>query len=126
MQVFFEIFDYFYRGGLLLVPIILVSVVMWVLILLKLQTVWTVNQRDITLDEALIAVRERCLQKSFPGVPLYQVVSHFIASMGQVRADNLALLNSLVDRETARLGSHINYIYALASIAPLLGLLGTV
>ena len=46
--------------------------------------------------------------------------------MSSVRRDNLALLNSLIAQETERLGSNINYIYARASIAPLLGLLGTV
>ena len=40
MQFFFDIFDYFYRGGPLLLPIIFVSLIMWVLILLQLQTVY--------------------------------------------------------------------------------------
>ena len=126
MQIFFDIFDYFYRGGILMVPIMLVSVVMWVLILLKLQSVWAVNQRDIGLVEALKVVRERRLVADFFGTPLCHVVGHFIESMSSVRRDNLTLLNSLIARETDRLGGNINYIYALASIAPLLGLLGTV
>ncbi len=126
MHVVFDIFDYFHRGGPLMVPIMLISVVMWILILLKLQSVWAVNQRDIGLVEALKVVRERCLVEDFFGTPLCHVVGHFIESMSLVRRDNLALLNSLIARETERLGRHINYIYALASIAPLLGLLGTV
>ena len=126
MQFFFDIFDYFYRGGPLLLPIILVSLIMWVLILLQLQTVLAVSRSDISLNAALTAVREQSLTGSFPEVPLAQIVTRFIAAMGQVRADNVALLNALVDRESASLGCYINYIYALASIAPLLGLLGTV
>ena len=126
MQVLFDILDYFYRGGLLMVPILLISVIMWVLILLKLQSVWAVNQRDIGLVEALEVVRERRLVEDFFGTPLCHVVGHFIESMSSVRRDNLALLNSLIARETERLSRHINYIYVLASIAPLLGLLGTV
>ena len=126
MQVVFDIFDYFHRGGPLMVPIMLISVVMWILILLKLQSVWAVNQRDIGLVEALKVVRERRLVEDFFGTPLCHVVGHFIESMSLVRRDNLILLNSLIARETERLGRHINYIYALASIAPLLGLLGTV
>ncbi len=126
MQVFFDIFDYFYRGGPLLLPIILVSLIMWVLILLQLQTVLAVSRSDISLDAALAAVRQQSLSGSFSGVALAQVVTCFISGMGQIRADNVALLNALVDRESARLGCYINYIYALASIAPLLGLLGTV
>ncbi len=126
MQIIFDIFDYFYRGGPLMVPIILISLIMWVLILLKLQSVWAVNQRDMGIAEALEVVRERRLVEDFFGTPLCHVVGHFIESMSLVRRDNLALLNSLIARETERLGRHINYIYALASIAPLLGLLGTV
>lgn len=126
MRFFFDIFDYFHRGGPLLLPIILVSLVMWVMILLKLQVVWAVNRQDMGLDEAFAAVRERYLPEGVSGFPLRQVVGRFIGSMSRIRANNLALLNALVDRETARLGSQINYIYALASIAPLLGLLGTV
>jgi len=126
MQIIFDIFDYFYRGGPLMVPIILISLIMWVLILLKLQSVWAVNERDMGIAEALEVVRERRLVEDFFGTPLCHVVGHFIESMSLVRRDNLALLNSLIARETERLGRHINYIYALASIAPLLGLLGTV
>ncbi|MEA3333791.1 MAG: hypothetical protein U9Q58_09355, partial [Pseudomonadota bacterium] len=65
MRIFFDILDYFYRGGILMVPIMLVSVVMWVLILLKLQSVWAVNQRDMGLVEALKVVRERRLVNDF-------------------------------------------------------------
>ena len=126
MQVFFDILDYFYRGGPLMVPIILISIIMWIMILLKLQSVWAVNQRDMKISEALEAVRERRLVDDFFGTPLCHVVGHFIESMSFVRRDNLALLHSLIARETERLGRHVNYIYALASIAPLLGLLGTV
>ena len=126
MQIIFDILDYFYRGGPLMVPIILISFVMWVLILLKLQSVWAVNQRDMGIPEALEVVRERRLVDDFFGTPLGHIVGHFIESMSSVRRENLALLNSLIARETERLGRHINYIYALASIAPLLGLLGTV
>ncbi|MBN2707342.1 MAG: MotA/TolQ/ExbB proton channel family protein [Deltaproteobacteria bacterium] len=126
MQFFFEIFDYFHRGGPLLLPIILISLLMWVLIIQKLRSVWAVNQRDINLGEALGAVRERRLVEDFFGTPLCHVVGHFVEEMTAVRRDNLALLNSLITSETERLGRHINYIYVLASIAPLLGLLGTV
>ncbi len=126
MRTLFDIFDYFYRGGPLLVPIILISLLMWFLIFLKLQRVWLVSHYDISLEEAFAAVRERKPKLNLTGVPLAEVVNRFVSSMSRIREDNLALLNTLVDREASRLGGHINYIYALASIAPLLGLLGTV
>jgi len=126
MHSLFDIFDYFYRGGPLLLPIIGVSLIMWFLILLQLQTVLSANRRDISLSSALDAVCRRNFDGGLSVEPLARVVTRFLASKGEVRADNVTLLNALVERESARLGCFINYIYALASIAPLLGLLGTV
>ncbi|MCK4379255.1 MAG: MotA/TolQ/ExbB proton channel family protein [Deltaproteobacteria bacterium] len=51
---------------------------------------------------------------------------HFMEQMTIDRQLNQDLLTSLVNRETSRLSRNINIIYVLASIAPLLGLLGTV
>ncbi|MEA3240275.1 MAG: MotA/TolQ/ExbB proton channel family protein [Pseudomonadota bacterium] len=60
------------------------------------------------------------------GTPLSHVVFHFMEQMTVDRQLNQDLLTSLVNRETSRLSRNINIIYVLASIAPLLGLLGTV
>jgi len=109
-----------------MLPIMLVSLAMWTLILLQLRQVWSVNQRDLGIGEALLAIRERRSPESLSGTPFCRLVSGFLDSRGVTRRENAALLDALVERESAWLGRYINYIYVLATIAPLLGLLGTV
>lgn len=118
--------DYLERGGPLMLPIILTSLLLWFLILLQLDLVWRVNRRDLPLDEALAALSRGTLPANLAGTPLCHLLSHFLPAMGGCRQDDQVLLESLVERENRRLGRYLPYIFVLASIAPLLGLLGTV
>ena len=109
----------------MMVPIIVVSLVMWSLILIKLQEIHEINRNDVGTLETVVRVRNGVgLQTT--GTPLSHVVFHFMEQMTVDRQLNQDLLTSLVNRETSRLSRNINIIYVLASIAPLLGLLGTV
>jgi len=109
----------------MMVPIIVVSLVMWSLILIKLQEIHEINRNDVGTLETVSRVRNGVgLQTT--GTPLSHVVFHFMEQMTVDRQLNQDLLTSLVNRETSRLSRNINIIYVLASIAPLLGLLGTV
>ncbi|NPA25492.1 MAG: MotA/TolQ/ExbB proton channel family protein [Deltaproteobacteria bacterium] len=126
MRIFFEIFDYLARGGPLMVPIMVVSLLMWSLILLQLREVWSAGQRDVGIGEALDAIRRRRPLATLSGSPFASLVARLLGAMGESRSENAALLETLVERESERLGRYINYIYVLATIAPLLGLLGTV
>ena len=126
MRIFFEIFDYLARGGPLMVPIMVVSLLMWSLILLQLREVWSAGQRDVGIGEALDAIRRRRPLAALSGSPFASLVARLLGAMGESRSENAALLETLVERESERLGRYINYIYVLATIAPLLGLLGTV
>ncbi len=126
MRIFFEIFDYFARGGPLMVPILVVSLLMWSLILLQLREVWSAARRGVGIGEALEAIRQRRPGVALSGSPFAGLVERLLGAMGESRPENAALLETLVERESERLGRYINYIFVLASIAPLLGLLGTV
>lgn len=109
----------------MMAPIIVVSLVMWTLILIKLQEIHEINRNDVGTLETVSRVKNGVgLQTS--GTPLSHVVFHFMEQVSVDRQLNQDLLTSLVNRETGRLSRNINIIYVLASIAPLLGLLGTV
>lgn len=121
----FSILEYCRSGGLMMVPIIMVSLVMWTLILIKLQEIHEINRNDVETLETVSRVQNGVgLQTT--GTPLSHVVFHFMEQVTVDRQLNQDLLTSLVKRETSRLSRNINIIYVLASIAPLLGLLGTV
>ncbi|MEA2109836.1 MAG: MotA/TolQ/ExbB proton channel family protein [Pseudomonadota bacterium] len=121
----FSILEYCRSGGLMMVPIIVVSLVMWSLILIKLQEIHEINRNDVGTLETVSRVQNGVGLQTI-GTPLSHVVFHFMEQMTVDRQLNQDLLTSLVNRETSRLSRNINVIYVLASIAPLLGLLGTV
>ena len=119
------LFEYCRNGGLMMVPIVAVSLAMWSLILVKLQEIHEINRNEVEIMETVSRVRDGVgLQTA--GTPLAHVVFHFMDQMTTDRRLNQDLLVSLVNRETRRLSSNIMIIYVLASVAPLLGLLGTV
>ncbi len=127
MRAFFEIFAYLVRGGPLMVPIILVSVLMWWLILMQLKLVWQVNRRDISLDAALAALTGQAAPPAvLTGTPLCHLLSRFLAASPGDCCSRRVMLESLVEREQRCLCRYLPYIFVLATVAPLLGLLGTV
>jgi biopolymer transport protein ExbB len=126
MQFVLDIFDYLERGGPLMGPILLVSLLLWCLILFQLRQLWRVSRHDVGLTEALATISGRKPPERLAGTPLCRLVERFVRARGPCRRDNAALLEVLVAREEAYLGRYINYIFVLATIAPLLGLLGTV
>ncbi|MCD6150683.1 MAG: MotA/TolQ/ExbB proton channel family protein, partial [Deltaproteobacteria bacterium] len=121
----FSILEYCRSGGLMMVPIIVVSLVMWSLILIKLQEIHEINRNEVEIMDTVSRVRDGVgLQTA--GTPLAHVVFHLMEQLTVDRQLNQDLLISLVNRESRRLSSNITIIYVLASVAPLLGLLGTV
>ena len=92
----------------------------------QLHQLWLVDRRDVSLDEALAVMRGQATPEKLSGTPLCRLVGQFIRVRGENRKDNAALLETLVAREEAYLGRYLAYIFVLASIAPLFGLLGTV
>jgi len=126
MQFVLDILAYLERGGPLMGPILLVSLVLWCLILCQLCQIWRVSRREAGLAEALAAIQGREPLAKLAGTPLCRLVDQFVRTRGEKRQDNAALLKTLVAREEAYLGRYISYIFVLATIAPLLGLLGTV
>lgn len=109
----------------MMVPIVVVSLVMWSLIIIKLQEIHAVNLHEVGVLETVSKVQDGMWPRT-AGTPLDHVVFHFMEQMTADNKLNQDLLISLVGRERGRLSKNINIIYVLASIAPLLGLLGTV
>ena len=120
-----SILEYCRSGGPMMVPIAVVSLVMWSLILMKFQELRASSRRDLGVLETVSMVR-RGERSEVAGSPLGHVVFHFMEQRTSDVRVNQDLLVSLVQREAGRLSRNVNGIFVLASIAPLLGLLGTV
>ena len=109
----------------MMAPILLTSLIMWSLILMKLMEIGGVIRHQAGVRETISMVRDGVSPKAAV-TPLAQVAVHFMEQMTVDRKINQELLSVLVSKQKDRLSKNINSIYVLASIAPLLGLLGTV
>ncbi|QTA85884.1 MotA/TolQ/ExbB proton channel family protein [Desulfonema magnum] len=112
--------EYLNQGGYVIYPLIGVSVWMWYLIIKKLCAIahWRKQMRRVSSSRS---VSERT---GIHGV--YKILTecegpeHFDPDFDK------KIMDSLVQRRQNELESHIQTIFVLASVAPLLGLLGTV
>jgi biopolymer transport protein ExbB len=106
---FFDTLDYLYQGGSVIVPLIFVSVWMWYLIIKKLCILnyWK-KQRGKNSNE------------------IQSVMADFKNHKTPDPKINKRLLETLVKKRQNNIEHHVQTIFVLAAIAPLLGLLGTV
>ena len=117
--------DYLRHGGWVMAPIVVVSVVMWTLILERWQVLRGLARGDLDLPATLAAVRGQTELPTGDGLRVQLVESFQAARSGRAALDReiLAQCGTRLDRE---LENRHEVIAVLASIAPLLGLLGTV
>ena len=118
-----ESLDYLYSGGMVMIPLLLVSVCMWALIFRKLVTFSTMFKEEMPFRQCLDA-HSRAKPS---GAPWQQhLVVLFFAQRTGDPAFDMTLAVSLAKAQSARAKRYIGTILVLAAAAPLLGLLGTV
>ena len=113
-------------GGIVMVPILSVSFVMWVLIFNRLMLLRRLFIKNIPRREAGLYVKEnRMPPQKYQGANSL-LVREFLS----IRTGNSALDSHLLDETVIRLigemDRYLSLIIVLSSVAPLLGLLGTV
>ncbi|MBI9074627.1 MAG: MotA/TolQ/ExbB proton channel family protein [Desulfatibacillum sp.] len=123
----FRILEYMGQGGLVMGPLALVSVFMWVLIIKKALFLRQMRRRNMPRDMAAQMVRDQ----QYPDPAKYRgatalVVTEFLKR----RETNPGVDRSTMDETVMAVASscdrRLAAITVLASVAPLLGLLGTV
>jgi biopolymer transport protein ExbB len=122
-QMIRESLTYLHNGGVIMIPLILVSVCMWALIFRKLVTFSRMFQKESPFRECMKSRNE-----AQPlGAPWQQnLIDHFFAQRtGEISFD-MTLAISLANAQSQQAKRYIGTILVLAAAAPLLGLLGTV
>jgi biopolymer transport protein ExbB len=124
-EVLWQALEYLKQGGWIMIPLIGFSLLMWVLILERWWAFRVLEQHDIRITGAVDALKAGGLAGTPDGLRARLVHAYL-----DLRAEDPAL-NRRVLQECAlglRNGLHARLaaIAVLASIAPLLGLLGTV
>jgi biopolymer transport protein ExbB len=118
-------FDYLEQGGWIMIPLCIVSVIMWILIFERLYTFMTMQREDITSELALQVIDGEELDLYSRGIKTQLVKSFVEERTGIPKVDRDILRQITVDLRRS-MEKYLPAIAVLASIAPILGLLGTV
>ncbi|WP_462267524.1 MotA/TolQ/ExbB proton channel family protein [Desulfobacter sp.] len=119
--------DLIQAGGVVMVPLIILSLVMWLLILERAFFFRRLYKKNMNSSTALSLVREN----SLPDPKMYRgavslLVTEFIRNRSGSAQLDRHLLDAAVARINRRMTRSLAVIGVLAAMAPLMGLLGTV
>ena len=118
-----ESLTYLHNGGVIMIPLILVSVCMWILIFKKLATFSRMFQKETPFRECMASRQAACPA----GAPWQRsLMDRFFAKRTGDASFDITLAVSLASAQSERARRYIGTIIVLAAAAPLLGLLGTV
>ena len=119
--------EYFSQGGPIMVPILLLSIWMWILIAERLLFLGQAAKKEISIAQAIDCLRYQITpEKSLTKTPGTRLVADFLRQRTGHPVIDQSLLENSFNRERPRLMRSLNVIIVLAAITPLLGLLGTV
>ena len=126
-EQYYRMADYLAAGGMLMYPLVAVSLVMWTLILNRLFFFRRLYRGNMDRDLAWECVRtnRRPDQDRYRGAVSLLVNDFLERRSGRVDLDGFILDQSVIVM-VASLDRYLAVIGVLAGIAPLLGLLGTV
>ena len=125
MEILYGATEYLWQGGWVMVPLIACSLVMWTLIGERLYFFHSLTRRDIRIRDAIVMLEEKRATGGGQGLR-ERLVANFSKEMtGQPGLDKRILYYCALKQRPV-LNRHLAAIAVLASVAPLLGLLGTV
>ena len=125
MEILYRATEYLWQGGWVMVPLIACSLVMWTLIGERLYFFHNLTRRDIRIRDAIVMLEEKRATGEGQGLR-ERLVANFSKEMtGQPGLDK-RILYCCALKQRPVLNQHLAAIAVLASVAPLLGLLGTV
>lgn len=119
--------DYIHAGGVVMVPLALVSLAMWLLIVDRALFFRRLHHKNMDLKTALAHIRDARM----PNPAQYRGVVSLLVARFMMRRSNEADLDRFILDETVltinrSLNDYLAVIGVLAAVAPLMGLLGTV
>lgn len=125
MGLLAETLDYVSQGGAVMIPLALVSMAMWALIAERTMAMRRLGRHDIGPGEEVRILRHGTIPEGASGLGA-RVLARFLEERSGDRGHDLRLLDECVMKERPGLTRNLAVIAALAAVAPLLGLLGTV
>lgn len=123
----YKVLDYFHAGGIVMIPLMAVSVLMWILIINRTFFFRRLYRKNMSRKLAGEHVRRNEIPdlRRYKGAVTLLVVEFLKRRTGDTASDS-HILDETVIALVSALSRHLAVIGVLAGIAPLLGLLGTV
>jgi biopolymer transport protein ExbB len=118
-------YDYILQGGWVMIPLSIASIVLWMFMLERLSVLRSLRKNDIEIDQAIDAVRNHGRVVEADGLRARLVRDFLEQRSGDPRID-VNVLREAAMRQRPSIGRFLPMIAVLVSIAPLMGLLGTV
>jgi biopolymer transport protein ExbB len=126
--------DYWMKGGVLMIPLLLCSIVSMAIVLERLYVLFRAKRNGLRLWTSLEGLLRRgdweaavqCCQDFKKGGPLGRLVLQGLESIAKDPLTRKEELQALGVKEIKDLERHLWLLSLIADIAPLLGLLGTV
>ncbi len=128
----FQVLELMRAGGWLMLPILACSVIALAIVIERL---WTLRRRRVMPDGLVTELREwhcreqlteECLVKVRDGFPLGRILTAGLANREHSREVMKEAIHDTGRQVVAELERYINTLGTIASVTPLLGLLGTV
>ncbi len=115
--------DYLHSGGYVMIPLVAISLWMWFIILWKLVELRAYRKEELPTKQCLYMLLQ---SGGMPRGWQARLIEDFLRRRTFDNETDLRLLDSLIKKQCLVLERNIRIILVLASVAPLLGLLGTV
>ncbi|PIE74806.1 MAG: biopolymer transporter ExbB [Deltaproteobacteria bacterium] len=125
MGFFNLISDYFMKGGFVIYPIIITSVLMWALIFERLLWFNSITRKDIYIQDIKDLLSKGHISDENRGLRAFVLRQFFKNKTGSYGIDS-RFIDEAVIKAGYYLDKNIAVITTLAAISPLFGLLGTV
>lgn len=128
VDLWWETRNYFEAGGWIMIPLVVVSIWLWTLIVVKLYDLALVRSETKILkkmDVQQVSDTHYLSRERLSGWP-GKIFDRFTAWRMNRPDTDRRLLSGLLIGQTSRLDRHVDTILVLATVSPLIGLLGTV
>ncbi len=113
-------------GGPIMIPLVLISIWMWYLIVQKLLWIFRIRRYPLKISEALNVMAAPPKQLGGHDTPRSGALNYFLGQRRFNPEPDRIMWEVAVKRQLFPLNRHMAAILVLATVAPLLGLLGTV
>ncbi|CCK81443.1 ExbB: biopolymer transport protein [Desulfobacula toluolica Tol2] len=120
-----EIYLYLRQGGLIMVPLILCSCIMWTLILDRAIFFFRLEKKDIELHQMFRILEQDQRPDKHPGIRAY-LINQIMSRRTHDRVADKRIIDECAMPLFSRLERFLATIAVLAAVSPLFGLLGTV